>query len=82
MEIFKIVFIPILFLFSMFLAFTIRKRMIEKIMFIDIDESLKDLRPWDFFYSILKMERIAKPVYYTEFFFINNKYHIYFICWI
>ena len=70
MEIFKIVFIPILFLFSMFLAFTIRKRMIEKIMFIDIDESLKDLRPWDFFYSILKMERIAKPVYYTEFFLL------------
>ena len=31
MEIFKIVFIPILFLFSMFLAFTIRKRMIEKL---------------------------------------------------
>ena len=54
----------------MFLAFTIRKRMIEKIMFIDIDESLKDLRPWDFFYSILKMERIAKPVYYTEFFLL------------
>ena len=70
MEIFKIVFIPILFLFSMFLAFTIRKRIIEKIMFIDIDESLKDLRPWDFFYSILKMERIAKPVYYTEFFLL------------
>ena len=54
----------------MFLAFTIRKRMIEKIMFIDIDESLKDLRPWDFFYSILKMERIAKPIYYTEFFLL------------
>lgn len=69
MEIFKIVFIPILFLFSLFFAFTIRKRMMEKIIFIEIDESLKDLRPWDFFYSILKMERTAKPIYYTEFFY-------------
>ena len=70
MEIFKIVFIPILFLFSLFFAFTIRKRMMEKIIFIEIDESLKDLRPWDFFYSILKMERTAKPIYYTEFFLL------------
>ena len=42
----------------------------EKIIFIEIDESLKDLRPWDFFYSILKMERTAKPIYYTEFFLL------------
>ena len=70
MEIFKIVFIPLLFLFSLFFAFTIRKRMMEKIIFIEIDESLKDLRPWDFFYSILKMERTAKPIYYTEFFLL------------
>lgn len=48
---FKIVFIPILFLFSMFLAFTIRKRIVEKIMFID-DDNLKDLASWDFFYNI------------------------------
>ena len=54
----------------MFLAFTIRKRMIEKIMFIDIDESLKDLRPWDFFYNILKIEKAAKPIYYAEFFLL------------
>ena len=71
MEMFKIIlFIPLLFLFSLFLAFTIRKRMMEKIIFIEIDESLKDLRPWDFFYSILKMERTAKPIYYTEFFLL------------
>jgi len=69
-EIFKIVFIPLLFLFSLFFAFIIRKRMMEKIIFIEIDESLKDLRPWDFFYSILKMERTAKPIYYTEFFLL------------
>ena len=70
MEIFKIAFIPLLFLFSLFFAFTIRKRMIEKIIFTEIDESLKDLRPWDFFYSILKMERTVKPIYYTEFFLL------------
>ncbi|ALM93864.1 hypothetical protein RN93_11845 (plasmid) [Fusobacterium polymorphum] len=34
MEIFQIIlFIPLLFLFSLFFAFTIRKRIIEKIMF-------------------------------------------------
>ena len=50
MEMFGIVlFIPLFFLFSIFLAFTIRKRIIEKIMFIEIDENIKDLRPWDFF---------------------------------
>ena len=71
MEMFKIIlFIPLLFLFSLFLAFTIRKRMMEKIIFIEIDESLKDLRPWDFFYSILKIEKAAKPIYYTEFFLL------------
>ena len=79
MEIFKIVFIPLLFLFSLFFALTIRKRMMEKIIFIEIDESLKDLRPWDFFYSILKMERTAKPIYYTEFFLlITNTIYILF----
>ena len=71
MEMFQIIlFIPGLFLFSLFLAFTIRKRIIEKIMFIEIDENLKDLRPCSFFYNILKMERAAKPVYYTEFFLL------------
>ena len=70
MEMFKIIlFIPLLFLFSLFLAFTIRKRIIEKIMFID-DDNLKDLAPWDFFYNILKIEKAAKPIYYTEFFLL------------
>ena len=55
MEMFGIVlFIPLFFLFSIFLAFIIRKRIIEKIMFIEIDENIKDLRPWDFFFNILK----------------------------
>ena len=71
MEMFGIVlFIPLFFLFSIFLAFTIRKRIIEKIMFVEIDENLKDLIAWDFFYNIFKMERSAKPIYYTEFFLL------------
>ena len=71
MEMFGIVlFIPLFFLFSIFLAFIIRKRIIEKIMFIEIDENIKDLRPWDFFYNILKIEKVAKPFYYTEFFLL------------
>ena len=71
MEMFGIVlFIPLFFLFSIFLAFTIRKRIVEKIMFIEIDENIKDLRPWDFFYNILKIEKVGKPFYYTEFFLL------------
>ena len=71
MEMFGIVlFIPLFFLFSIFLAFTIRKRIIEKIIFVEIDENLKDLIAWDFFYNIFKMERSAKPIYYTEFFLL------------
>lgn len=71
MEMFGMVlFIPLFFLFSIFLAFTIRKRIIEKIMFVEINENLKDLIAWDFFYNIFKMERSAKPIYYTEFFLL------------
>ena len=71
MEMFGIVlFIPLFFLFSIFLAFTIRKRIIEKIIFIEIDENIKDLRPWDFFFNILKIEKVGKPFYYTEFFLL------------
>lgn len=71
MEMFGMVlFIPLFFIFSIFLAFTIRKRRIEKIMFVEIDENLKDLIAWDFFYNIFKMERSAKPIYYTEFFLL------------
>ena len=71
MEMFGIVlFIPLFFLFSIFLAFTIRKRIIEKIMFVEIDENLKDLIAWDFFFNILKIEKVGKPFYYTEFFLL------------
>ncbi|ERT42145.1 hypothetical protein [Fusobacterium nucleatum] len=71
MEMFgMILFIPLFFFFLIFLAFTIRKRIIEKIIFIENDENLKDLRAWDFFYNILRMEKSAKPIYYTEFFLL------------
>jgi len=71
MEMFGMVlFIPLFFIFSIFLAFTIRKRRIEKIMFVEIGENLKDLIAWDFFYNIFKIERSAKPIYYTEFFLL------------
>ena len=71
MEMFgMILFIPLFFFFSIFLAFTIRKRIIEKIIFIENDENLKNLRAWDFFYNILRMEKSAKPIYYTEFFLL------------
>ena len=76
MEMFDMVlFIPLFFLVSIFLAFTIRKRIIEKIMFID-DDNLKDLASWDFFYNILKIEKAAKPIYYAEFFLLI----VYFVC--
>ena len=71
MEMFGIVlFIPLFLLFAIFLAFPIRKRIIEKIMFIEIDENIKDLRPRDFFFNILKIEKVGKPFYYTEFFLL------------
>lgn len=55
MEMFDMVlFIPLFFLVSIFLAFTIRKRIIEKIMFVEIDENLKDLIAWDFFTIFFK----------------------------
>ena len=73
MEMFgMILFIPLFFFFSIFLAFTIRKRIIERIIFIANDENLKDLRAWDFFYNILRMEKSAKPIYYTEFFLFHS----------
>ena len=62
-------FITILFIFSLLIAFIIRKRLIEKVMFLEIDENLKNLVPREFFYNILKIEKFAKPLYYVGFFF-------------
>ena len=44
-------FITILFIFSLLIAFIIRKRLIEKVMFLEIDENLKNLAPKDFFFK-------------------------------
>lgn len=60
MEMFgMILFIPLFFFFSIFLAFTIRKRIIEKIIFIENDENLKDLRAWDFFLQYFKNGKVC-----------------------
>lgn len=53
-------FITILFIFSLLIAFIIRKRLIEKVMFLEIDENLKNLVPREFFYNILKYRKICK----------------------
>ena len=66
----KVMFIPIVFIISMILALTLRKREIEKIVFVEIDEKLKDLHPREFFYNILKIEKGAKLIYWTEIFML------------
>ena len=62
-------FITILFAFSLLIAFIIRKSLIKKAMFLEIDENLKNLAPKDFFLNILKREKFAKTLNYVEFFF-------------
>ena len=59
-----------LFILSLLLPFTFRRRKIEKIQFLDLDRSTKALGAWDFFYSILKMENVAKAFHYIEFLFL------------
>ena len=62
----QVMFIPILFIVLMLIAIITKKRETEKIVFVEIDEKLKDLHPREFFYNILKMERGAKIIYWTE----------------
>lgn len=62
--------ITLFFILSLLLPFTFRRRKIEKIQFLDIDRSTKALGAWDFFYSILKMENVAKAFHYTEILFL------------
>ena len=66
----NIIFIPSLFILSMFLAFFFRKRIVKKILFLEFDENLKNLSPRDFFYSILKMEKSIKSFYLAEILFL------------
>ena len=65
-----ILFIPSLFILSMFLAFFFNKRIVKKILFLEFDENLKNLSPRDFFYSILKMEKSIKSFYLAEILFL------------
>ena len=72
-----IILVTPLFILSLLLPFTFRKRKIEKIQFLDLDRSTKALGAWDFFYSILKMENVAKAFHYTEILF-SDRWLIYF----
>ena len=62
-------FIVISFIFLLFIVFIIRKRLIKKVMFLEIDEDLKNLAPKEFFLNILKREKFSKIINYVEFFF-------------
>ena len=64
-------FIPFLFILSIFFSLTLRKRNMQKIISAKISDDLKDLKPREFFYNLLKMERTAKPVYYAEIFLLT-----------
>ena len=65
---FILFFILLLFIFSLFIVFIIRKKLIKKTMFLEIDEDLKNLAPEEFFFNILKREKFSKIVNYTGFF--------------
>ena len=75
----NIIFIPSLFILSMFLAFFFRKRIVRKILFLEFDEGEKDLEAREFFNRMLKIERSAKGFYYAEvIFLIINTFFILF----
>ena len=54
MEIYEIIigtmFIPFLFILSIFFSLTLRKRNMQKIISTEISDDLKDLKPQEFFY--------------------------------
>ena len=62
-------FIFVLFIFLVCSVFIIRKSLIKKAIFLEIDENLKNLAPKDFFLNILKREKFVKTLNYVEFFF-------------
>ena len=61
-------FIVISFIFLLFIIFIIRKRLIKKVMFLEIDEDLKNLAPEEFFLNILKRKKFSKIINYAGFF--------------
>ena len=62
----QMMFIPVAFIVLIFIAIITKKRGMEKIVFLENNDKLEDLNPRDFFYNILKMERGAKIIYWTE----------------
>ena len=62
-------FIFVLFIFLVCSVFIIRKSLIKKAMFLEIDENLKNLAPKEFFLNILKREKSSKIINYVEFLF-------------
>ena len=65
---FILFFMLLLFIFLLFIVFIIRKKLIKKIIFLEIDEDLKNLAPEEFFLNILKREKFSKIVNYVGFF--------------
>ena len=65
---FILFFILLLFIFSFFIVFIIRKKLIKKTMFLEIDEDLKNLAPEEFFLNIFKRKKFSKIVNYAGFF--------------
>ena len=61
-------FIFVLFIFLVCSIFIIRKSLIKKAMFLEIDENLKNLAPEEFFLNILKRKKFSKIVNYAGFF--------------
>ena len=61
-------FIVISFIFLLFIIFIIRKKLIKKTMFLEIDEDLKNLAPEEFFLNIFKRKKFSKIVNYAGFF--------------
>ena len=59
-----LLFLPFL-LCAYFLARALRRKITNKILFLEFDEHTKNLAPRDFFYSIFKMEKTTKPFYYV-----------------
>ena len=77
---FILFFILLLFIFSFFIVFIIRKRLIKKVMFLEIDEDLKNLAPEEFFLNILKRKKFSKIVNYAGFFlFLSFTFFIVFL---
>lgn len=62
--------ITTVFILFLFLPFIFRRRKIKKIQCLDLDRDTEDLEAWEFFYSILKIENVAKAFHYTEILFL------------